>query len=210
MCQLATLTVRKARKQRLVLKRAFSEIYLNLVLLQNFQQLNHTGFRKILKKHDKLTRSSRGKRVFAEDVCQAYFWTSKSVTEMIIKVEKTAIQLEDGNRTRAMNRLRVPPLGSEHKRSHWVSFLAGLFCGLVLLSVVVLSVAFALWPDDCCTQSPDFEPSLRAMRAGLMVTIWFFGFAINTFGWRRAGVNNVLIFEFDPRNYLNFVDLFAV
>lgn len=35
-------------------KTAFSEFYLSLILLQNYQQLNHTGFRKILKKHDKV------------------------------------------------------------------------------------------------------------------------------------------------------------
>lgn len=37
------------------LKLAFSEFYLSLILLQNYQTLNHTGFRKILKKHDKVT-----------------------------------------------------------------------------------------------------------------------------------------------------------
>ena len=36
------------------LKLAFSEFYLSLVLLQNYQTLNFTGFRKILKKHDKV------------------------------------------------------------------------------------------------------------------------------------------------------------
>ena len=36
------------------LKLAFSEYYLSLILLQNFQTLNFTGFRKILKKHDKV------------------------------------------------------------------------------------------------------------------------------------------------------------
>lgn len=36
------------------LKFAFSEYYLSLILLQNYQNLNHTGFRKILKKHDKV------------------------------------------------------------------------------------------------------------------------------------------------------------
>lgn len=36
------------------LKLAFSEFYLSLILLQNYQNLNHTGFRKILKKHDKV------------------------------------------------------------------------------------------------------------------------------------------------------------
>lgn len=35
-------------------KTAFSEFYLSLILLQNYQSLNHTGFRKILKKHDKV------------------------------------------------------------------------------------------------------------------------------------------------------------
>lgn len=36
------------------LKLAFAEFYLSLVLLQNYQSLNFTGFRKILKKHDKV------------------------------------------------------------------------------------------------------------------------------------------------------------
>lgn len=37
------------------LKLALSEFYLSLVLLQNYQSLNYTGFRKILKKHDKVS-----------------------------------------------------------------------------------------------------------------------------------------------------------
>ena len=208
--QLAALTARKASKQRQVLKRAFSEIYLNIILLQNFQQLNHTGFRKILKKHDKLTRSTRGKDVFKDYVCQAYFWTSKCVMDMLGRVEKHMIQLEGGNRTKAMNRLRVPPLGTEHRRSQWTSYFAGLFCGMLLLSVIVVCVAFGLWPKGYDIDTPHLEPSLRGMRAGLVLSLWFFGFAVNTFGWRRAGVNNVLIFEFNPRHYLNFVELFAV
>ena len=49
------------------LKLAFSEFYLSLILLQNYQNLNFTGFRKILKKHDKLLRNDAGARsVFLE------------------------------------------------------------------------------------------------------------------------------------------------
>ena len=44
------LPTRKMRE----LKLAFSEFYLSLILLQNYQNLNYTGFRKILKKHDKV------------------------------------------------------------------------------------------------------------------------------------------------------------
>ncbi|KAJ8299891.1 hypothetical protein KUTeg_021410 [Tegillarca granosa] len=40
------------------LKLAFSEFYLSLILLQNYQTLNFTGFRKILKKHDKSSVTS--------------------------------------------------------------------------------------------------------------------------------------------------------
>lgn len=43
-------STKKIRK----LKVAFSEFYLSLVLLQNYQTLNYSGFRKILKKHDKV------------------------------------------------------------------------------------------------------------------------------------------------------------
>jgi hypothetical protein len=48
--QLKQKTFRKEHE----LKLAFSEFYLSLILLQNYQTLNHTGFRKILKKHDKV------------------------------------------------------------------------------------------------------------------------------------------------------------
>lgn len=48
------LSKRKKRDYRF----AFSELYLSLVLLQNYQSLNYTGFRKILKKHDKVCSNS--------------------------------------------------------------------------------------------------------------------------------------------------------
>lgn len=44
-----------ARKMQEI-KLAFSEFYLSLILLQNYQNLNFTGFRKILKKHDKVRK----------------------------------------------------------------------------------------------------------------------------------------------------------
>jgi len=53
-------TERVQYRKRNDLKLAFSEFYLMLVLLQNYQTLNFTGFRKILKKHDKLFQTVRG------------------------------------------------------------------------------------------------------------------------------------------------------
>jgi hypothetical protein len=53
-------TQRVQYRKRHDLKLACSEFYLMLVLLQNYQTLNFTGFRKILKKHDKLLQTTRG------------------------------------------------------------------------------------------------------------------------------------------------------
>lgn len=56
-------TVRREQKQNRKineLKSAFSELYLMLVLLKNYQSLNSSGFQKILIKHDRLFQTTRG------------------------------------------------------------------------------------------------------------------------------------------------------
>uniref|UniRef100_A0A1B0DFK9 Uncharacterized protein n=1 Tax=Phlebotomus papatasi TaxID=29031 RepID=A0A1B0DFK9_PHLPP len=61
------------------LKLAFSEFYLSLILLQNYQNLNFTGFRKILKKHDKLLSVDIGAKWRREHVETAHFYTNKDI-----------------------------------------------------------------------------------------------------------------------------------
>lgn len=59
---------------------------------------------------------------------------------LISEVENTVTQeLEAGDRTRAMKRLRVPPLGE--KQTPWTTFKVGLYSGsfMVLFCTVVLS-----------------------------------------------------------------------
>ena len=55
------------------LKLAFSEFYLSLILLQKYQNLNFTGFRKILKKHDKMLKTESGGIWREEHVEIAFF-----------------------------------------------------------------------------------------------------------------------------------------
>ena len=192
-----TRTLRATKRQHNNLKLVLSEFYLNLVLLQYYQQLNHTGFRKALKKHDKLARSDQGKHFFKHDVCKAYFWESKKVNEMIEQTEKLMIEkLEDGNRSRAMNRLRVPSLESSSTSSPWVSFKTGYFMGMMLVALLAVIVAFALRPLDSWDH---VRPTVRGLRIGFILSLWFYGFAVNMQVWRKSGVNSVLIFAVDPR-----------
>lgn len=179
------------------LKLAFSEFYLSLILLQNYQTLNFTGFRKILKKHDKLMQTDRGTRWREKHVDVAMFYTNKDIDKVIQETESVFTnELESGDRQKAMKRLRVPPLGE--KQSPWTTFKVGLFLGafVVLVVAVALSAVFHEGGDD-------WRIAFRLYRPMLLLVLFMFLMGVNVYGWRSSGVNHVLIFELDPRNHLS-------
>ncbi|CAG7822159.1 unnamed protein product [Allacma fusca] len=180
------------------LKLAYSEYYLSLILLQNYQNLNYTGFRKILKKHDKLLNQGTGAIWRENHVEMAQFHTNKEIDKLISDTETTfTVELEAGNRPKAMKRLRVPPLG--HQQSPWTTFKVGLFSGafMVLIVAVVLSAIFHQGTRD------DWRIVFRLYRGPLLLVLFIFLMGVNVYGWRSSGVNHVLIFELDPRNHLS-------
>ncbi|XP_022106276.1 xenotropic and polytropic retrovirus receptor 1 homolog [Acanthaster planci] len=182
------------------LKLAFSEFYLSLVLLQNYQKLNFTGFRKILKKYDKMMKSVKGAEFRISKVESAPFYTSKHIDNLILETETSYINdLEEGNRQKAMNKLRVPPLGA--KGTNWTTFRMGLFSGIFLVLLLLIILAGVLIPvnEDCW-------PAVRMYRGMFLIILHIFLLGLNTYGWRKAGVNHVLIFELDPRNNLSHED----
>ncbi|KAK7571792.1 hypothetical protein V9T40_014264 [Parthenolecanium corni] len=179
------------------LKLAFTEFYLSLVLLQNYQSLNFTGFRKILKKHDKLLQTPEGSQWRAENVDNSTFHTNNDINRLISETEHLfTVYLEHGDRQKAMKRLRVPPLGEQ--RSPWITFKVGLFSGsfIVLSVTVILSAVFH-------ENNNQFSDVYRLFRAPLLLMQFMFLIGVNVYGWRSSGVNHVLIFELDPRNHLS-------
>lgn len=178
------------------LKLAFSEFYLGLILLQNYQTLNFTGFRKILKKHDKLLNVEFGAKWRTGHVELAHFYVNKDIDRLIQETESVVTQdIEGGDRQRAMKRLRVPPLGEQ--QSPWITFKVGLFSGAfaVLLLAVILSAIFH--------GSVDWRIAARLFRGPLLIVEFLFLWGVNVYGWRSSGVNHVLIFEIDPRNHMS-------
>uniref|UniRef100_A0A8C6H311 Solute carrier family 53 member 1 n=1 Tax=Mus spicilegus TaxID=10103 RepID=A0A8C6H311_MUSSI len=189
------------------LKLAFSEFYLSLILLQNYQNLNFTGFRKILKKHDKILETSRGADWRVIHVEVAPFYTCKKINQLISETEAVVTnELEDGDRQKAMKRLRVPPLGAAQPAPAWTTFRVGLFCGIfiVLNITLVFAAVFKLETDRTVW------PLIRIYRGGFLLIEFLFLLGINTYGWRQAGVNHVLIFELNPRNNLSHQHLFEI
>ena len=195
---------RKLLKKINDLKLAFSEFYLNLVLLQNYQTLNFTGFRKILKKHDKLLNTNAGNQWRQNNVDHARFYTNKEVDKLIEKTENIfANVLEDGNRSRAMKRLRVPPLNAQ--QSLWTTFRVGFYSGVL----IILCAALLLQS----IQSSDvikFNYLCLLFRGPFYIWLFIFLLGINVYGWRTSGVNHVLIFELDPRDHISEQHLFEV
>ncbi|XP_067086049.1 xenotropic and polytropic retrovirus receptor 1a isoform X1 [Osmerus mordax] len=188
------------------LQLAFSEFYLSLILLQNYQNLNFTGFRKILKKHDKILETPRGADWRVGQVEVAPFYTCKKITQLISETEAlVTAELEGGDRQKAMKRLRVPPLGAAQPALAWTTFRVGLYCGVF----IVLAIAFILTGIVLISRE-NMWPLVRIYRGGFLLIEFLFLLGINTYGWRQAGVNHVLIFELNPRSNLSHQHLFEI
>ena len=185
------------RRKQLDLKLAFSEFYLSLILLQNYQNLNFTGFRKILKKHDKLLHTEAGAVWRVEQVEASNFHTNKDIDKLIADTEAAVTSgLEGGDRQKAMKRLRVPPLGDQ--QSPWTTFKVGLFTGAALVLFIAMVLSASFWE-----QRSDWRVVVRLYRGPLLVILFLSLMGVNVYGWRSSGVNHVLIFELDPRSHLS-------
>ncbi|VDP82033.1 unnamed protein product [Schistosoma mattheei] len=57
---------------------------------------------------------------------------------------------------------------------------------------------------------PHYLPALRLFRGTFLLIFFLCLFGVNTYGWRSSGVNNVLIFELDPRTHLDHFQLLQV
>ena len=193
---------RLPRRKVLDLKLAFSEFYLSLILLQNYQNLNFTGFQKILKKHDKLLHTEAGATWMAEHVEASHFHKSKDLDKLIADTEATVTaELEGGDRQKAMKRLRVPPV--DKKQSPWTTFKVGLFTGAFLVLIIATILSVSSISSGGKDPRNDWKVVIRLFR-GPFLSIFFLGLmGINVYGWKSSGVNHVLIFELDPRSHLS-------
>ncbi|XP_037819897.1 xenotropic and polytropic retrovirus receptor 1 homolog [Lucilia sericata] len=195
--------LRQKKTNLMDLKNGFSELYLSLVLLQNYKMLNYTGFKKILKKHDKLLNNTKGQKWFDENIPTAYFYKNNKLEELMVEVENNFTEyLENGDRAQAMKRLRVPPL--DEIQEVGTVFRVGLFLGafVVLLSFILILSFFGNLDINFYSVH-----GLILFRGPFYVIMYLFLLGINVFSWRRAGVNHILIFEINPRKHLKYSHL---
>ncbi|XP_043069161.1 solute carrier family 53 member 1 [Drosophila bipectinata] len=190
--------ISRAKRRKLPL--AMSEFYLSLVMLQNYQALNHTAFRKICKKYDKNIKTSAANRWYENFVLQAPFVKTSVLVEMITTVEELYTEfLTNGDRAKAMARLRVPPLGQPTPPAD--VFFAAFFLGLFLVSALICILSFFV-----LNRTEEFRFMFFSLFRGPVAGMLFgFILVIDVHIWQKAGVNHVLIFEVERRKTLGSV-----
>jgi len=109
-------------------------------MLQNYQTLNMTAFRKICKKYDKNLKSEAGFAWYEKYVLKSTLAITLQLDRMISTTENMYTDyLANGDRSEAMAKLRVPPLGHPTPPVH--VFSAGLFLGLFLVSAILCFIS---------------------------------------------------------------------
>ncbi|KAL6465345.1 hypothetical protein MHYP_G00254780 [Metynnis hypsauchen] len=131
------------------LKMAVGELYLGLVFLQSYQELNYRGFCKITKKYNAKFACEHGLQWKTEKLDTSFIYTERTrCGQMMVRLETFMLQLEGGNKQKALRRLQVPLRGMEQTAGQWITFRIGVTCGLViaLLTLIAFKVPQQLHP----------------------------------------------------------------
>lgn len=188
------------------LKFAFRELYFNLVLFEQYTQLNHTGFEQILRKHDRMFASTLGRKFYQEHVQTAEFYINLQVIDQLIEgVEHIyTLNFENGNRRRAIDKLSVPSnvyKPSSPKLDFRVGFELGMTTVLFIVVVIIGLTSHTVF---------DWRTIFRLYRSPLILIIFLFQSGISILIWKHYKINHVLIFELNPRNNLSSQHFFEL
>lgn len=115
------------------LKVAMWEFYRFLGYVKNYRLLNRTGFSKVTKKMEKVTRI-RCQSEYNAKVSKTHFATSKVIDDLQSETETLfGINFEKGSRKKAVQRLRFMGAITTH---HFASWRAGVMLGAALPPLV--------------------------------------------------------------------------
>ncbi|KAI0370541.1 SPX-domain-containing protein, partial [Pilatotrama ljubarskyi] len=116
-----------AKKQ---LKKAVLECYRGLELLNNYRTLNLIGFRKALKKFEKVTHIPAQQAYTKEKIEPSAFSSGATVDSLIRDMEALfAARFARGDKKKALARLRG---GTKHTSHHFSTFRTGMCVGLAV------------------------------------------------------------------------------
>ncbi|XP_018614514.2 xenotropic and polytropic retrovirus receptor 1 homolog [Scleropages formosus] len=188
------------------LKVAVVELYYSMLLLRSYRELNYIGFCKIMRKHGKRFNSQQGVKWRKEKLETSELHSSRRICQLISELELLMCQLMGGDRQKAMKKLNIPtPATEEESVPDWTAFRLGVTCGLLLALLNLIALR--------AIQKPDWDPVrplLRLYRGGFLLIEFLFLLGVNIYGWKRSGINYVLIFELNREDNLSYYHMFEV
>ncbi|KAG1876291.1 EXS family-domain-containing protein [Suillus subluteus] len=175
------------------LKKAVVEYYRGLEALNNYRILNLTGFRKAVKKYEKITQVPAQAAYMKERVEPSAFASGAMVSSMLKEMEELfAARFERGDKKKAITRLRV---GTIQKSHHFSTFRTGMWLGLSIPATIIgfitclrhsTATSLPSWNIILFIYSILLIPALLALLVGLNLVVW-----------ARERINYVFIFEFN-------------
>ncbi|TRM63672.1 EXS family-domain-containing protein, partial [Schizophyllum amplum] len=168
------------------LKKAILEHYRALEMLHNYRILNVTGFRKALKKFEKVTRIPCIDLYMREKVETSAFASDIRVRQMMSEMENFyATRFVHGDKKRAMARLRS---GTSQKSHHFSSFRSGIYLGLAL-PPLISGIYFSARVEFADFWMGDQFCSLVFTLSNLYIIPCVYATGIDD-GWRRCTANS--------------------
>jgi hypothetical protein len=105
------------------------EFYRFLGYVKNYRLLNRTGFSKVTKKMEKVTRI-KCQSEYTAKVSKTHFATSTVIDDLQSETENLfGVNFEKGSRKKAVQRLRFMGATTTH---HFASWRSGVYLGLAL------------------------------------------------------------------------------
>jgi xenotropic and polytropic retrovirus receptor 1 len=185
------------------LKLAMQEFYRGLELLKSYSLLNQTAFRKINKKYDKAINARPPLRYYSEYVQNAYFVKSDVIGTHMVNVEDLYSRyFEKGNHKIAVGKLRSKLKDGDFSD---VSFRSGLWLASgTCLGAAGLANGLRLLFDSDPRTSVQTAYLLQLYGGYFLALLLGLMFLLNCKIWKANRINYAFVFEFDPRNMLDW------
>lgn len=185
------------------LKKAVTEHYREIEALVNYRILNITGFRKALKKFEKVTKVPVQGQYMSEKIDKTGIMNNQDVKQMMQEMEKLYAQAFTRNDSKdARDHLRSG--GSRVTSHHFSTFRSGLCLGVALpLFISALYELYSQSSRNQQNQTPHWQSILHVYGILFLPAIYPLLVSLNIFGWARFRINYVFIFELDTRTRLD-------
>lgn len=180
------------------------ELYVTTNMIRNYLTLNLTGFGKILKKFDKVTKFNTRSRYLNYIRGLAWFNTSEVDTFAKEIEDLYTLVFTEGDRKKAMSALRIPKKAAKDETSlFFVGFFVGISVAILLIILFLLSISNL----DEVSHWNNVYLVYRCVSLPI-IALWYFGF--NCIIWTKTTIDYVFILELDVRRHIRYQQLFLL